>query len=190
MFISAPLSIPHCPPSGSAPRVVCMHPREQHPPMTLCPGGCGFLLLGVAVSSSVRVWGYTSVSVVCVCLWCCLSACSCGHVCPCCYPENLPGHTMGGSLRVRPWLPAQPNSQASVLTLLPGPGLTPACRLHSQRPPNGCSLTASTSGLSSPVYTQQCEGSSIPQIPSHHPLLQVQTPGLGFRNRPSGSGPG
>lgn len=140
-------------PSGSAPRVVCMRPLEQHPPTDSVSW---WLWVPAHGSCCVPLCSCLGLQ-VCVCLTLVLSVCM--FLCPCCYPENLPGHTMGGSLRILPWPPAQPNSQASVLTLLPGPGLTPACHLHSQGPPKGCSLPASTSGLYSPVYTQQSEGS-------------------------------
>lgn len=40
-----------------------------------------------------------------------------------------------------------------------------------------------------PTLSSQ-RGLSKPQILPHHPLMQVQTPGLGFRSQPSRPGPG
>lgn len=66
---------------------------------------------------------------------------------------------MGGNLNIFPWPPAQPDSQAPLVILLPGPGLALPITSIPQGPPDGCSLTASTPGLSSPVYTRQSVGS-------------------------------
>lgn len=65
---------------------------------------------------------------------------------------------MGSNLHILPWPPAQtsrpPWSRSCLAQAWPLP-ITSIPR----GPPNGFSLTASTSGLSSPVHTQQSQGS-------------------------------
>lgn len=109
------------------------------------------------MSPSVHVWGYRSVCYVCVSC-CCLSACSCGHVCLHHSPGDLPGHTMGSTLHILPWPPAQttrpPWSRFGLAQVWPLPVTS-----IPQGSPNGFSVTASTSGLSSAIHTPQSEGS-------------------------------
>lgn len=109
----------------------------------------------------------------------CLSACSCGHVCPCCSPEDLPGHPVGSKLHTLPWPPAQPGSQTSSVTLLPGPGLAPAWPLLSRG-----GLLMDVLLLSPPLTSPVLSALSSPGSfldHSFHPVTTASSPDSGPR---------